>query len=415
MTTTTDKNTPYQWVILTVLFFVLFVSNGMTFGGMAVFDLELLKALSAEAGREVSITELKLKDTIMFATASVFGLAGGWLIDKVGVKPLIIAGLALFAVGNYLFGQVQTLQSVYWLQFSFGIMLVLAGLMVNVYGVSSWFSTNRGLALGLLLAGTSLGNTVFPQLNTWLISENGWREAFTYLALVPLALIPIVLLLLKKPPTNTTAKDSETQVLSGYTLIEALKSRNFWVLATIAMCTFYCILGMGSNVFIYLSMADYSPELAATGVSSLFVGGLIGKIIAGYLAEKFGHKLVLIIAISFMFIGSVLLVIAISQSSETAVWLGIAFFGFGWGGIYTLIQLLTADIFGLLALGKILSCINILDAFGGALGPIVTGSLYDKTGSYLASFSIFSILLLISLCAAAMLNMQDAADVPQQD
>ncbi len=170
---------------------------------------------------------------------------------------------------------------------------------------------------------------------------------------------------------------------------------------------------MGANVFIYLSKSDYPSDIAATGVSLLFIGGLVGKIIAGVLAEKIGHKRVLLTGLALMSIGSISLVYAVAMNNSLAVWIGLAFFGFGWGGIYTLIQLLTADLFGLLAMGKTLACINILDAFGGAMGPIVTGALYDKTGSYLTSFSIFSVLLLISVVAASLIRMADAVGMPE--
>ena len=88
----------YRWIILVCSFLILFVSNGMTLGGITVFDLELLQALSEIEGRDITLGELKVRDGLMFATAGILGMGAGWLADRVGVKPLIIAGLALLAL-----------------------------------------------------------------------------------------------------------------------------------------------------------------------------------------------------------------------------------------------------------------------------------------------------------------------------
>ncbi|MFQ5608754.1 MAG: MFS transporter, partial [Woeseiaceae bacterium] len=403
----------YRWVICALAFLVLFVSQGMNFGGMAVFDVELMKALSAPGGGEITVGDIKARDTLMLATAAIFGIASGWLADKVGVKPLILAGLAMLALGNVLYARIELLTEAYWISIGLGVMLALCGLMLNVYLISSWFDRQRGLAIGIVLAGTSLGNAFFPKLNTWLIGIGGWRQAFEWLAWIPLLLLPIGYFLIRNGPMSAGRRDGAAagpaSPLSGYGLGEALRSRNFWVVATIAMCTFYSILGMTANVFIYMSKSDYSPQVASTGVSILFIGGLVGKLTSGFLAETLGRKRILLAGLILMLGGGFCLLAAISLTSTTALWAGLIFFGFGWGGIYTLIQLLAADLFGMRALGKILAAINVLDAAGGAAGPIVTGLLYDRTGSYFAPFALITALLCVATIAASMLDMSRAS------
>jgi len=416
MTGSTPQVRAYRWVICACAFLVLFVSNGMTLGGMAVFDLQLIDALSAASGTDISVSDVKWRDTIMFMAAAVCGLGSGWLADRVGVKPLILVGLALLAVGNLLYARIDQLVEIYWIGAGMGVVLALCGLMVNVYLVSSWFDRQRGLAIGLVLAGTSLGNAFFPKLNTWMISTADWRQAFEWLAWVPLIMLPVAFFLIRNGPMSAGKSGSGNpnaapRVLSGYSLGEALRSRNFWIVAVIAMCTFYSILGMTTNVFIYMSRADYSPQVASTGVSILFVGGLVGKIISGHFAENYGRKMILLTGLGLMFTGGICLLLAISRTSETWLWAGLVFFGFGWGGIYTLIQLLSADLFGMRSLGKILAAVNILDAAGGAAGPIVTGALYGASGSYFLPFAVITGLLLAATAAASMLDMRQAAFV----
>ncbi len=416
MTGSTPEVRAYRWVICACAFLILFVSNGMTLGGMAVFDIQLIEAISVASGTEVSVADIKWRDTIMFLAAAVSGLGAGWLTDKVGVKPLILFGLAMLAVGNLLYARIDQLVEAYWISAGFGVVLALCGLMINVYLISSWFDKQRGLAIGLVLAGTSLGNAFFPKLNTWMISTADWRQAFEWLALIPLIMLPIVFFVIRNGPMSA-GKSSDAnaaepmRMLSGYSLGHALRSRNFWIVAIIAMCTFYSILGMTTNIFIYMSKADYPPQVASTAISILFLGGLIGKVLSGTLAEHFGRKLILLTGLGLMFIGSISLLLAISWTSATALWAGLVFFGFGWGGIYTLIQLLSADLFGMRSLGKILAAVNILDAAGGAAGPIVTGLLYGASGSYFLPFAVMTGLLLVAIIAASLLDMSNAAFV----
>ena len=97
MTSATSETVFYRWIIVLCSFLILFVSNGMTIAGITVFDLEVLATLGEQAGREITLGELKARDRLMFLTAGLLGMAAGWLADKVGVKPLIIVGLALLA------------------------------------------------------------------------------------------------------------------------------------------------------------------------------------------------------------------------------------------------------------------------------------------------------------------------------
>jgi MFS family permease len=417
MTPASSQTSFYRWIIVLCSFLILFVSNGITIGGITVLDLELLQSLSEDAGREVTLGELKIRDALMFGTAGLLGMIAGWLADKVGVKPLIIVGLALLALCNFAYSQVQSLTDIYLIHVVFGLVLVMCGMMINVYLISRWFDKNRGLAIGLVLAGTSLGNAFFPQLNTWLLQDMSWQQVFQYLALIPLLLLPVAIFVVKGAPEESRQAAGSSEPadaeLDGYTLGEALRSRNFWIICTLAFCTFYSILGMTAVTFVFLREANYPAQLAATGVTILFIGGLVGKVSSGYLAEKLGRKRVLLTGLAFMLVGALSLVMAVAQGDEVFIWIGLVGFGFGWGGIYTLIQLLSADLFGLKSLGKILGAVNVLDTLGGAMGPVLTAMLYDRTGSFVISFGVITAMLVVATLASSMLRMDDAAYLRQ--
>ncbi|MEQ8515239.1 MAG: MFS transporter [Chromatocurvus sp.] len=442
----------YGWVIAFTAMLVLLVSNGMTLAGPIVFDeliiqeisaeralnslnaaystdltrgdlqsllpdsslrinSDLAQALLASAGRDVpageveavlrqsavSVAGLKIRDMITLFTSGIIAFFAGALADRLGPRRLIIAGLSLLAVAYWCYGRVTTLWDIYLVHALMGVVISLAGLLVNVILVARWFIQSRGTAIGIALAGTSLGNAFFPPLNGWLLQFGDWRDVFSWVAFLPLAMVPVAFILLRDRPSNisvdVSARTATAASNEGFTLGEALRSRNFWMLALLAMLTFYSILAMGTHTFLFMREEGYSLMVASTGSTILFVSGLIGKVISGRLAEIFGRKRILLTGITLMLSGVLCLLLTSMVHSRVLLWVGLFAFGFGWGGIYTLIQLLCADLFGLRSLGKIMGSITVLDTFGGGLGPFITGFLYDISGGYVVPFMLISALL----------------------
>ena len=409
----------YRWIILAVCFFTITFTNGLTLGGLVVFDRELLNYLSEVTGGEILRQELKLKDAITLWSTAVFAFIAGIIIDRVGVRSLMVSGMFLLSATFYFYAKSDSLADMYIIHIFQGIVLSVSGMVINVVLISKWFNDNRGLAIGVLLAGTSVGNGIFPQINTYLltISDGDWRQVMMWLALIPLAYAPILFALIKEKPEDVeTKQDNEAKndfkassIEGGFTLQETLMSSNFWFLSVMAFCTFYSILAMIGHVFLMLDGEGYSPQISATGVSIIFIGGFIGKVISGKLAEMIGRKIVLVGGVAMMLAGSLLIVSSIFYKNPLLIWIGLTLYGTGWGGLYTLIQLLVADLFGLIAIGKIMGVINIIDTIGGGLGPIITAVIYDSTQSYLLPFLVISALLVIALISSSMLKIDDEA------
>ena len=409
----------YRWIILAVCFFTITFTNGLTLGGLVVFDRELLDYLSEVTGEEVLRQELKLKDAITLWSTAVFAFIAGIIIDRVGVRAMMISGMFLLSATFYYYAQSDSLTDMYIIHIFQGMVLSMSGMVINVVLISKWFNDNRGLAIGVLLAGTSVGNGIFPQINTYLltISDGDWRQVMIWLALIPLAYIPVLFAFIKEKPEDVAVREDNqakndfkaSSIEGGFTLQQTLRSANFWFLSVMAFCTFYSILAMIGHVFLMLDGEGYSPQISATGVSIIFIGGFIGKVISGKLAEMIGRKIVLVGGVAMMLLGSLLIVSSIFYKNPLLIWIGLTLYGTGWGGLYTLIQLLVADLFGLIAIGKIMGVINIIDTIGGGLGPIITAVIYDSTQNYLLPFLVISALLVIALISSSMLKIDDEA------
>lgn len=386
----------YPWFIALSGMLILMTSNGLAITGISVFDESLLTTFEWDRGA------LKLRDMITFAIAALLAPLAGVLIDRIGVKPVLIGGLLVLAAAMYGYGAIDGLRDMYLIHALFGVVLATAGLNVAVILVSGWFTRHRGMAIGIALVGSSLGGVVFPQLGTWLIETRDWRSAFQFEALIPLAMLIWVVLLVRQ---GRATADSETLVAPSASVDisygTALRSPTFWALAIIAMTTFYTVLGAQAHLFLYLRSASFSPASATNAISALFTAALLGKFLFGLLADHFDRTRVLTGNIVLMLVGAIFL----ARMDTALIWWSCAAFGFGWGGLYTLLQFSVVETFGLSNAGKILGTITILDAFGGGLGIWLTGALYERFDqSYEVPFTIFLAMLVVALIATRFIK-----------
>ena len=67
----------YRWIILAVSFLLITVTNGLTLGGLYVFEEEIMKSLSQITGEDVLRADLKLRDAITLWSTAVFGFFAG--------------------------------------------------------------------------------------------------------------------------------------------------------------------------------------------------------------------------------------------------------------------------------------------------------------------------------------------------
>jgi len=383
----------FRWVILAIATATLCVSNGMSITGISVFDQSLLAEFGWDRG------ELKFRDMVTFALAGLIAPFAGVVIDRVGVRKVMIFGFALLTVAYWFYGALNSLGDLYIVHAMLGIVLVCAGLNVAVILVSTWFVDKRGTAIGITLVGTSLGGVIFPQLGTQLINSEGWRSAYDWEMVVPVVMLLLTIFVVRDRPDDGEVQPVEaaTEAPDDYGYVEALKTPTFWALAIIAMTTFYTVLGAQAHLFLHMLDMGESRQTATNAVSALFTAALFGKFIFGFLADHINQKRVLQANLLVMLAGA----ICLAMLKPGLIWGAVVAFGFGWGGLYTLLQLTAINSFGLAAAGKILGTITILDALGGGLGIWLTGVLFESGGqSYAVPFGVFVGMLVTAMIAS---------------
>ncbi|ARN73382.1 MFS transporter [Oceanicoccus sagamiensis] len=391
----------YPWLMAVLAALTLLVSNGMTLTGLSVFDESLLAEFGWSRG------ELKLRDLITLLMTGILAPFAGILIDRYGVRICFMAGWLVLIIAFWMYGNISSLMDMYLIHIMFAIVLVFCGLNPGVILVSQWFTEKRGAAIGIALVGTSLGGAVFPQYGTRMIEALGWRDAFHSEIIFPVILLLLAFFVIKNKPSDIGMEPvggkeevSTEGELPGMEYREAISTVSFWALASVAMFTFYSVLGISAHLFLYMRDLDFSPPVAANFISTFFLCALAGKFVFGFLADYLDHKKVFYGNISVMLVGSIIL----AAMQKDLIWLSVVLFGLGWGGVYTMIQLTAINCFGLKAAGKILGTITILDAFGGGLGIWLSGVLNDTYGNYELAFQIFAALIFLALLAITQIK-----------
>ena len=401
----------YPWLMAVLGMLVLLVSNGLVITGLTAFDEALLKEFGWSRG------ELKLRDLITLVLAGWLAPFQGALIDRVGPRKLILGGVALLAALYAAYSHVQSLAHMYLIHVGFAVVLVAAGLNVAVIFVSQWFHTHRGTAIGIALVGTSLGGMVFPKLGVHLMESMEWRAAFLWEAAVPAALLVIVFLFARSPRPGgiqpwgadkaAAGAGAGAAMASGLPDLgygEALRTRTFWALAFVAMTTFFSILASSANLFLHMRDMGFAPQQAGNALAVMFGLAMVGKFAFGLLGDLFPAKRVFLVNLAIMAAGAAIL----ATMRADLVWYALVLFGLGWGGLYTMIQLLAVNAFGLSSAGKILGTITLLDATTAGLGIWVAARIFDATGSYKPAFQLIFVLIVLALLAAMLVRDERA-------
>jgi sugar phosphate permease len=397
---------PMHWVTVFIAMICLLISNGMVITGITAFDAAILADFP-----EWTRGDLKLRGFITLGLTGLLAPFVGILIDRIGVKILIILGSLILGGSYYAYGNITNITHLYLIHCAFAIVLLSCGLNVAVILVSNWFDKLRGTAIGIAVIGTSLGGGILaPLFGSWLSDGMSWREGFLYAAMIPAGLTLLALFLIRNRPTDmglhpfgfkpSAAIQNADLSQHGLEYGEALRTKSFWAIAFIAMFTFYTIMGFQANLVLHLMDLGFDVQAAAAGLSALFIPALVGKFIFGAVADRIKGLRVLYANLGLMLLGFVAMLFV---GKEHVIW-AIAVIGFMWGGFYTLLQLNAVNNFGLKSSGKLLGTITVLDAFGGGLGIWLTGQIFDVYGRYQNAFIIFIVLVAISLFLISLIK-----------
>lgn len=383
----------YPWLIVSSGLLILVTINGLTTSSLSVFDEVLQKEF------HLSRSLLKSRETVTYAISATFILFSGILIDWVGVKKLLLTGLGFMTLALAGYGYAQSLAALYVMHVLLGLAYVCAGSVAVVILVSAWFQEKRGLALGITLAGTSLGSAIFPPLLNHLIQTQGWRQAFHWLAFVPLLLLVYTAVVVESTPEKAGMEPygrlftGKALVKQGKTYAEALRMPLFWLVSFCGFLTFLGIVGIVSNLFLHLRNMGYGSPEAAWTLSFYFGLALIGKFIVSSVSDYVSVYPLFTACLVGLMLGA----LGLASFSRGLIIPSVAVAALSWGGVFTMYNVLIVRSFGLKSAGKINGTISLFENIGSLIGPWVMSWFSEYSGSY--QQPLFLTALIIGLAA----------------
>ncbi|MCY7349310.1 MAG: MFS transporter [Cytophagaceae bacterium] len=385
----------YPWLIVFSGLLVLIVINGLTTSSLSVFDEALTREFNLDR------TQLKTKETVTLTVAAIFILLSGFLIDRIGVKKLLLTGLVFMGAALGLYGFIRAPWQLYAVHVLLGLAYVTAGSVPVIILVSTWFRAQRGLALGLTLVGTSLGSAIFPPILNQFIENEGWRTTFLLLSALPALLLVYVFLVVRDSPAQVGGlawgetldellpNEDPDLLHNGMEYRQAVRTPIFWLISACGLLSFFGVLGLVSNLFLHLRGMGFEAEAAASGLSLYFVGSLTGKFLISSLSDYADIYKLFPASLVGLALGAAGLASLVPSLMPWAVGLT----ALSWGGVFTLYNVLIIRTFGLKSAGKINGSISFWESVGGLSGPVLTGWWFQQTGSYQQAFGFIAAMI----------------------
>jgi predicted MFS family arabinose efflux permease len=253
--------------------------------------------------------------------------------------------------------------------------------------VNTWFDKNRGLALGLTMAGTGVIGTFAPTAANTLIADYGWRGGYIGLGIaIAVVGLPILLLFFRDRPAlpdghhDGSPHARERQMSLGLSPREALRGYRFWVMGVAMFLICGGVAGLITNLVPLLTDKGMArPEAAAfAGVIGLSV--IAGRLVAGWLIDRFwgpGVAFVFLIAPAIS-----CLVLAQAAIDPALLWIAVPLIGLAAGAELDMLAFFTAKYFGMKHYGALYGGQFGFFAISSGFAPALFGTVYDRVGNY---------------------------------
>lgn len=396
-TITENKLSSNQARVVATGFFSLFSVVGIIFYGLPFFfDLWVQDFGWSRA----TVTSGNLIGKIIIGP--LFGFVTGWIIDRFGPKRVMIAGIVFCAAGIIGLSTMNSLSDFYTFYLLLALGYMCGGPLPNQVLTSRWFSKSRGKAMGIAYLGIGFGGMLVPQLAKMLNIEFGWRGSLLVLAgLIILIGLPMIFIVKENSDSASPVEDVPLVPLKT-----VVRSKAFFFLAIGSMCSIGAVAGISQNLKLFVSMdLKYSQEAAANLISMALGASIVGRLLMGWLADRYSKKYIMVLIYSLITLSIVLLNFA---NSTQVIMICAVLFGIGLGGDYMIIPLMAADLFGVKIMGRVMGLILTLDGFAEALGPILAGRLRDHFGDYSTAFIALAILSVIGTISVMLLPRNSA-------
>ncbi len=375
------KGIYYGWWVVVGAFLLLFCAVGTHFYAFPVFFDVMVREM------EWARTQAAATMTLGTLVAGSTGLAVGWLIHKIGLRPVMLCGTIISALG-FLLLSTATEPWQFYLYYGLIISAGIAGIgaVANMTAVETWFDNGKSTALGIASTGIGAGGVVMPLLVGWLFSKYDWQTTCICLAGMLIVVgIPVSTIIMRTSQSHKSLSEQTQQSrleTEDVTLGQAVTQKSFWLISLSAML-WYLVYTLGLTHQVAFARDMGIEELTASGtVSVLCLVSIPIRVGFGRLGDTIDKRYVVVIVAVLQALAFFIL---LKTTSLPMLYAYSVLMGIGVGGLTPILPGLVADYFGRRHFGAIYGALEMVTMLGTMIGPVFGGWIYDITSSYYAA------------------------------
>lgn len=373
MTEQTAGLSAYRWVVVTAGALILALAIGSIANGMSAYVVPLEQLHGWDRGG------VSLINVAGILGVAVGGVAMGALADRVGVRPVVLAGIAVMGAAYLTASLADQLWQYYLLMFVAGF-FGAGGIFAPIMSlVGRWFPIGAGLAIGLASAGQALGQGGVPFASAFLIDAFGVDQAFAITGgLMLVVLLPLAILLKPARAADGAGAGAADQGYPPFRL----------VVSVLCVAIFLCCTCMSvplMHLIPHIQGRGFSADQAGGVVFLMLMVGVLGRVAFGKLSDMIGAIPAYMTATAWM---SLLIYGFILIHDLSSFYVYAPIYGFGYAGVMTGVLATTAAYTPPDRRAFAMAIVTMFGWFGHANGGYLGGFLYDLTADYAAAYAV---------------------------
>lgn len=383
--------------------------------GSVLLTCTMVPLIMALSGKfQVQVTEEMGIKSSSFVLVNTLLQALGILLSPIVSKRLATGNMRKiqsisiigFALAYASYGLAQNVWHLYISGIVVGFFYLNSALIPITMMITNWFEKKRGLAMSIAMAGIGLGGAIFSPVVTYFLDTFGWRTTYMIMAGIVLVVgLPVALFIFKRKPADIGLKPygadepdtagkaavkKPASASSGITLsVKESKTKVFFMLLLLGMLCNGLINGGALSQFPPALQIMHGPAVQATIISMYSLVGIFGKLLLGWINDKFGVLVsttfgCVMFGLSFVFM--------LFGNNVAMVYAMAIIFGFG-NAIGTVSPpLIVGAIFGSEKYGAAYGITNSIMQIGLSVGPLLIAGMFDIFGSYTFAWVLLLVL-----------------------
>lgn len=351
---------------------------------------------------------------ITFTLTGVMGpfsqILGGGLLNKFGVKKVMFIAIVLFSTSMFAAGYTKTIG---WLYITYGVICAFSMsicYICNLTNIFRFFDDKRGMASGILTAGSGFSSVVTAPIAQHLIVSFGVLSTFKIFGIAYMAILIILFLFIREAPLpgQSDGETVEKIEFNDCSPLEMVKTIDFYILLILYAAGAtggLMIISQTSNMA--QEMVGTTAATAAIAVSIVSIGNALGRIIWGSVSDKLGRYNTL--PVIFVLMGLLLIIFNLfCRTNFTLFMLVLAFLGLCFGGIVSMFPAFTLDRFGSKYNGINYGFMFFGYAIGAFVGPVIAAAFKDMGNApYSVGLIMSTVICLAGFALALVLRYKN--------